>query len=971
MLGALWGKSAEKAGGRKNLLLSHLLDTAAVAERMWDGFLAPSTRELLDEVAGGCGRGRSFFAWLCGVHDCGKATPAFQRLWPEGADGVRAAGLEWHEPTASKFRWRHDCAGGYLLRGLLAGAGWRDEQVAWVWPLVAGHHGLFPREDRLRPSAKARGQLSGVGLWPDVQRAVVERFTRELGFGGLGAVAPVKVPPRAAQLHLSGLVVMADWVASDERHFPGVDELERVGLSAGRERAGRAWEKLGLRGGWGKLAGPGPGAFEERFGQVPRPSQLMVVEAAREMSAPGVLVVEAPMGEGKTKAALLAAEVLAARFGADGVFVGMPTQATSDPMFVQVRQWVGQVGEGLASQVALLHGKRMFNREWRRLVEGSAGGAEAEVRFGGVDEYGDCWDDDAFGLQGVGGGGAALGPAQWFLGAKRGLLCPFVVGTVDQLLFAATRTKHVMLRMAGLAGKVVVLDEVHAADVYMSQFLVEGLWWLGQAGVPVVLLSATLPSGQRRELVSAYLAGAASREEYTAEELPAPVGYPSVTAAWLAPGGGGARFSVAGCEGWRADLAVAVELLPEPVPGRSAGREERRAAQEAADEGVAALLERELADGGCALVIRNSVGRAQSLYRRLRDQFGGQVRLLHGRLAVGPRADRTEECLGLLGAAVRSGGGGRRPSRLVLVATQLAEQSFDIDADLLVTDLAPIDLLLQRIGRLHRHDGVPRPERLASPRVVVTGFGPADGALSAGGCGGGAETAALDGRTPRLLGASEFVYGRWLLVRAAAQVRRAALSGGWRVPGQVPALVADGYSTSSEVVPSAWRQDEEEAYRGWKTEQRERAERAADYLLSRRGDREGATLAGLHYVGLPGSGGDSGLEAVVRDGEPSAEVILVVREGGVYRSLSGRALGVNGDVSEALLDEVLGGTVRLPPRYTAEVGRQLRPLPGWLGHSRLRFSPALVLDGQRSCVLAGRRLSYDGELGLVEEDVAG
>ncbi|MGA6160879.1 HD domain-containing protein [Stenotrophomonas sp. NPDC087984] len=91
-LGVLWGKSEEKAGGRKNLLLSHLLDTAAVAECMWDGFLAPSTKGMLDDVAGGEGRGRGFFAWLCGVHDCGKATPAFQRLWPKGAEAVWSFG---------------------------------------------------------------------------------------------------------------------------------------------------------------------------------------------------------------------------------------------------------------------------------------------------------------------------------------------------------------------------------------------------------------------------------------------------------------------------------------------------------------------------------------------------------------------------------------------------------------------------------------------------------------------------------------------------------------------------------------------------------------------------------------------------------------------------------------------------------------------------------------------------------------
>ncbi len=106
-------------------------------------------------------------------------------------------------------------------------------------------------------------------------------------------------------------------------------------------------------------------------------------------------------------------------------------------------------------------------------------------------------------------------PAEWFLGPKRGLLTPFVVGTIDQLLFAATRTKHVMLRTAGLLGKVVVLDEVHAADVYMSQFLKEGLWWLARASVPVVLLSATLPPNQRREPVSAYLSGAAGTDPST------------------------------------------------------------------------------------------------------------------------------------------------------------------------------------------------------------------------------------------------------------------------------------------------------------------------------------------------------------------------------------------------------------------------------------------------------------------------
>ncbi|MCB5911514.1 CRISPR-associated helicase Cas3' [Streptomyces pinistramenti] len=964
-LGVLWGKSEEKAGGKMNLLLSHLLDTAAVAERIWDGFLAPSTRRVLEGIAGGGGKGRRLFAWLCGVHDCGKATPAFQRMWPKGAEAVRAAGLGWHEPTVAHCKWRHDRAGAYVLRAVLPEAGWCEEQVDWVWPLVAGHHGAFPDLAATYPDRKGRGQLAGGPAWAEARSSLVERFTMELGFGGLAEVEPVGVPSRAAQLHVSGLIVMADWIASDERHFPGIDRLADVSIARARTRAGEAWQRLGLRGGWGRLAEPGPEAFRDRFGHAPRAAQTLVMDAARRMAAPGLLLVEAPMGEGKTKAALMAAEILASRFGADGVFVGMPTQATSDPMFGQVRKWAGAVDEELASQVALLHGKRMFNKEWRELLEG--GGQDPEAPFGGVDEYGECADDELYG-DGVAAlyGGVARpvsrGPAEWFLGAKRGLLCPFVVGTIDQLLFSATRTKHVMLRMAGLAGKVVVLDEVHAADVYMSQFLVEGLRWLGQAGVPVVLLSATLPPRQRRELIDAYLAGASSREEFAAGDLPAPEGYPSVTSVWVAPDGSGPRCRTDACEGWRADLHVALDLMPEAVPGRRAKRELVQQAQERADASVVTRLRTELAAGGCALVIRNTVHRAQTLYSALREEFGDDVLLLHGRIAVGARADRTERCLRLLGSPGEKEAG-QRPERLIVVATQLAEQSFDVDADLLITDLAPIDLLLQRIGRLHRHHGVERPDALRLPRVVITGFSGVRGGT--GEDGAGAHPAALGGAAPRFLGASEFIYGRHLLLRTAALVfKDRERKGGWAVPGQVPGLVAAGYGSVDEAVPEAWREDAEAARLDREKEQRERADKAAGYLLTRRGDKEGATLAGLHYASVPGGGRDADLDAVVRDGEAGAEVVLVVHDGLTYRTLTGRALTVNGDVSDGLLDEVLGGTVRLPAGCAAEANRQLTPLPGWLGHPRLRYSPALVLDASGGAVLGDHRLHYDDEKGL-------
>ncbi|WUD70253.1 CRISPR-associated endonuclease Cas3'' [Streptomyces sp. NBC_00510] len=140
-LSTLWGKSAARNGGKTHLLLGHLLDTAAVAGVMWDRYLAESLRRRLDEIARG--QGRSWFMWVCGIHDCGKACPAFQALDGAEAAPVVAAGLTWRRLPKAK-KWRHDVAGGAILAPWLRQV-WGVEAAGWVWPLVAGHHGKFPR----------------------------------------------------------------------------------------------------------------------------------------------------------------------------------------------------------------------------------------------------------------------------------------------------------------------------------------------------------------------------------------------------------------------------------------------------------------------------------------------------------------------------------------------------------------------------------------------------------------------------------------------------------------------------------------------------------------------------------------------------------------------------------------------------------------------------------------------------------
>lgn len=930
-LGVLWGKSAKYGGGLPNLLLSHLLDTAAVAGLMWDGYLSPSLRDALDQLAGG--DGRRFFMWACGIHDCGKATPAFQAVDDVGAARVRAAGLTWRSSALRNRRWRHDKAGGKVLRDVLGGV-WEAEAVEWVWPLVAGHHGSFPSSAVFgRRSLSRLVEHQGRGApWRAVQAAVVEVFTQCLGYQSVADVQPVQVPTKAVQLSLSGLIVMADWVASDSREgrFPGIDRLEDVSMRGARERAERAWSQLKLRGGWDRL--PEPPARDlvrARFGDVARASQQQLVDVVRGMPGPGLVFVEAPMGEGKTKAALAAAEVLASRFGAGGVYVGMPTQATCDPMFSTVREWVSQFGAGLPDDVALLHGKKMFNPQWREMWQPSGNGEPdlyGTVGEDGVDEYG-------MGPGCCGGAAGDDGPSSWYLGRHRGLLSPFVVGTIDQLLFAAARTKHVMLRFAGLAGKVVILDEVHAADVYMRQFLFEGLRWLGQAGVPVLLLSATLPPAQRRALAGAYLEGAAGLTGVEVSTMPEPAGYPSVSAVCWS--GGEPHFATVSSDPWRASQPVQLRWLPDISEDGQA---------------VAAAVQREVADGGVALVVLNTVARAQNIYRQLAAVFPGETLLLHGRLCAADRAERTERCLRDLGA------GGDRPGRLVVVATQLAEQSFDVDADLLVTDLAPVDLLLQRIGRLHRHADTRRPEHLQAPRVLVTGT-------------------AAGAPAPEFLPASQSIYGRYLLLRTAAVLAREAGEPGqseevgavWSVPAQVPRLVAELYGDGL-VCPPEWGDGEEQARLEWEKELQGRADKARGRVLTREGEWASRTLEGLHEDGT-GFAREEELRALVRDGEESAEVIVVRRDERGYLALDGTRLGVLGEASEQVRDAVLGGTTRLPakPALTKAMEAECGPLPGWGQVPWLAYAKALLLDDSGCAEVGDFRLGYDQVLGLIVE----
>ena len=306
--------------------------------------------------------------------------------------------------------------------------------------------------------------------------------------------------------------------------------------------------------------------------------------------------------------------------------------------------------------------------------------------------------------------------------------------------------------------------------------------------------------------------------------------------------------------------------------GRSSGRR-----TSGRPDRVVGLVRDALVEGGCALVVRNTVARAQETFRALQQATGSdgiEVVLLHARMMMGDRVDRTARVLDVLGPPDRSGSPDA-PRRMVVVATQLAEQSFDVDVDLLVTDLAPIDLLLQRIGRLHRHDrpAGARPARVSSARVVIAGM------------------ATRTGDPPVFPAGSEAVYGRYLLLKAAALVvDSTAGTGNWSVPAQVPELVSRGYDPDAEV-PAAWRNDLVVAWNAMRRKTIEREDRASKFVLAGSAELHRTDLTGLHDKPTRSLDDDDAVAAVVRDGADSVEAVILRRQGDLRLTFDGVSLG--------------------------------------------------------------------------------
>ena len=951
----------------------HLLDAAAVAEHLARHWLAPTTRDLIErEFADSASELTPveelclLASWIAGVHDIGKCTPAFSVQAKGLDDRMKEAGLA-HGPIDLLERRKvpHALAGHLILENwLMDGHDWDFDPAEALASVVGAHHGIPPTSAALTTDYCGHEHLLGEDeAWNATRHELLDLVARRTDAAGVLPHWRRHTWSQHFLVELSGLLIVSDWIASTEAYFPLLsledDGARLLAPEAHALRVATGLSRLEIPAPWRpRDEGADPDALLTSRFDLPEGSratdvQARTLRAARSMGLPGLLIVQESTGGGKTEAALMAAEVLAARTHRSGILFALPTQATTDAMFSRELDWLESIeeayaGEGAPSDFAaqLLHGRARLNKEVQQLRRR---GYEIRDRLlGSLDDstgetprpIGIGWDEEEARTGHVTGAEdrrrADLAILVWFSGRKKSMLSDFVVTTVDHLLFGAMRSPHLAMRHLGLSRKVVIVDEVHSYSTYMNVYLDRVLTWLAAYGVPVVLLSATLSEARCSSMVDAYRRGLRLAAGERLHRRPAPE---SVRTPFPC-------------------LVTAGEDRTEVVATAS-GRRSTISLRRLAKDALVPLLEEALADGGCALVVRNTVRRAQETYETLRERFGEDVGLNHARFTIGDRLAKDKDLLDRFGPPRKAG---RRPHRAIVVATQVVEQSLDVDFDLLVTDLAPIDLVLQRIGRLHRHQRQ-RPPRLAEPTCCIDWL------------------PSTSSPEPSLEPGAKAIYGEQdMLMSAAALDRVIDGSGIVTVPDDVHDLIEAVYGPDAPVPPS-WKEAVDRARETYATSNRAKHEAAQGFLLNEP-ERRGKSASLIGWLHVTASDNEERGRAQVRDGEDSLEVILLdLRRVGGQEELRtlpsapeapGAMIPTDRAPDKKIARAMALSAVRLPPRLSNphridQVIDELEKcvVPAWQDDPQLRGQLFLLLDEGRA-QLADTVLEYSPSTGLKE-----
>jgi CRISPR-associated endonuclease/helicase Cas3 len=818
---------------------------------------------------------------IAALHDLGKFAPRFQALatptgWhtPSSIDGIDVSRFEAPKHTVDGLiLWRGrvgERVGAHLLTDVTP---FRELEYA-----VFTHHG--------RPQLAPRGQVQLLSRFPEAAvecaNFCAERAVQVIGHSQVSPPNEARKLWRTASWWVAGLLVLSDWIGSRQQWFPYTAPEEYPSLELYWDYAQRQADLAVVAAGLTQAVPREAMSFSSLTGKaIPTPVQQWA-DSFRAVEPRQLVIVEDVTGAGKTEAATMLVHRRLASGACAGAFWGMPTQATANAMYLRQASLLTRLFaiERCSPSLVLSHGSAHLHDAFRLSVVG------ARTELSPVLAEGTDGEQSS----------EAACPAFLADDRRAGLLADVGSGTVDQVLLGALPTKFNALRLFALSEKTLVLDEVHAYDWYMNAEVEALLHFHATLGGSAVLLSATLPVERRRRIERVW-AQAIGTDLIERDEV-IETAYPLV--------------SIVGKDGAVDRTAPGTA----PSSARSVGV---RAVYSEADCLHAVL--QAYRQGASVCWIRNTVKGCLAAAALVRDA-GVIPTVFHSRFAQGDRQAIEKELVETLGPTMME-----RPSRVV-VATQVVEQSLDLDFDLIVTDLAPIDLLLQRSGRLWRHHHrAGRP--LGSAELVVLGPDP-DAPLRANW---------LEPEAPGTRKVYSVVSVLWHTWRRL--LSRPVLE----VPSEVRAMIESVYATEKEVPPVLLSADSEghgEAIGLQMT--------AQQLVIGR----------GKGYA--PESGFEDDRRASTRAGERQVTIRLAVLTGGVLRPWIDKA-GMH-DLQLWALSEVklpgyrFRGALRGEPTYAAAVAQLIS---GWPEFER--ETPVLVLspEGDR---FSGR-LSREGDGVLV------
>ncbi|MBU1566274.1 MAG: CRISPR-associated helicase Cas3' [Proteobacteria bacterium] len=659
-----WGKT-DNNSYNYHLLPYHCLDVAAVGQVLLDPE-KPLCRRLGEQIGLSPELLQQWFIFFLCLHDIGKFATAFQGLVP---------GLSPQLVPASQqkpYTERHDSLG-YLL--------WDDEEglldrlqktssflggdlcsnpiqlrrTLDVWiQIVTGHHGIPPKTSPINRSNHFTKQDEEAAL--QFVQSVCSLLLSERESSFL-ADKTFCYRLKQASWTFAGIVVLADWLGSSRspdsycQHEISLDEYWRNQAIPFAEQA-VAQARLD----------PSPVAHyagtKHLFPFINNLTPLQQWAAERELSnTKQLFILEDVTGAGKTEAALTLAHRLMASGLADGLYVALPTMATANAMYERLSKAYRRLyAHDALPSLVLAHGSRHLSDAFRNSLDlpENMNSRHMYVRDEETAEaFCSAWLSDS---------------------RKKALLAEIGVGTLDQALLAVLPAKHQSLRCLGLARKILIVDEVHSFDPYMNHLLQRLLEYHASQGGSAILLSATLPYGMRTDYLQAFANGTGQN----APELQQKQSYPLAT-----------HFPTSGQVETVLDTRREVKRTTSVVLLDSVKQAMR-------------VIKAAVEKGKCVCWVRNTVGDAIKTYRQLAKQDWmdkSRLSIFHSRFAMIDRQRIESATLEYFGdkstADMRRG--------RVLIATQVVEQSLDLDFDVMITDLAPIDLLIQRVGREHRH----------------------------------------------------------------------------------------------------------------------------------------------------------------------------------------------------------------------------------------------------------------------------